>query len=206
MKKILILAIASQLVFASQLFAQFTSNTSVINFLNGKKFLIKEHYNNGMHQGQTLEFKGMEEKSDNPFKYNPYPNASDFSGKVWEFAANRYLFTETVLEMRDSYNKYYPGYTKEYCIYSVSFTQNGGAKLTYRSVQRSKIKDSRYVKDDSFSGQHLEWFEKDVVNFGPNVFSFYLFTLPNDGTDLQPKAGIFSDPNTLINDDTYLNY
>jgi hypothetical protein len=184
--------------FLNEAFSQLSSVSSVINFLDGKTFSYPEHRKYGVdYSAATLRFKGLEAPSNNPFSYNPYPNAKDFAGKVWDFPQNRYIFTITSDDI-----------TREYCIYSMGFLENGSVSLEFRQIVRRKSKQGKWEENPQ-TGQK-EYVEKivDVVDFG-NSSTYYLFTINNNGSyqNPVPKAALGQYPNKFWDrESTLLNY
>jgi hypothetical protein len=196
MKFNLILTLGLQILFVSHSFSQFSSVTSVTNFLAGKTFTSTAYYDQGhQYPAQTLQFKGLEAQSNNPFQYNPYSTALEFSGKPWDYPQNRFLFTITT-----------EGEISEYCIYDLGFTQNGGVMLTFREIVRTKSKQGKFEQNPQTGLKEYVEEVMDVIKFGSSPINFYLFSLSNDGSSGQPKAGLFWQPNKFMANNTFLNY
>ena len=173
MKKIIALFVT--LTISYNLFAQLNSVSSVIQFLNGKTFTHPEYRKSGEdYSAQTLTFIGLEANSNSPFTYNPYPNATDFAGKVWDFPQNRYLFKITS-----------NGQSNEYCIYLMAFHQNGSVQLEFREIIRHKRKETKLEYNPTTKFNELVEEVKDVIDYG-NSGTFYLFLIKGNASYTQP--------------------
>jgi hypothetical protein len=127
----------------SQYYSMFPNgNNGVLNYLTGKTFTKKP--NGTGNDFTSISFIGMDAMSDNPFNYNPYPNATDYAGAPWDFPQNRLRMiwkTDNNIE-------------RTFFVWNVEFQPNGAAILSYfqegEKFNNNTVAQAGYISTDKF--------------------------------------------------------
>jgi hypothetical protein len=149
-------------------YSMFNGNQSVIDYLTGKVFMKKS---NGSNEFVKIQFIGMDAISNKPFDYNPYPNATDYSGAPWHFPQNRFrMLLSTENNQVDTF-----------FIWQVVFQANGAARLTFYRNGSKEFVGAHYqdniVPIEESIGNYWYLFKQDpTLNRG---IESYLSDLPN---------------------------
>ena len=149
-------------------YSMFNGNSGVLEYLIGKTFTKKSYNSN---EFTKIQFIGMDAVSNNPFDYNPYPNAKDYAGAPWHFPQNRLrMLLSTENNQVDTF-----------FIWQVVFQANGAARLTFYQNGTKEFVGAHYqdniVPIEESIGNYWYLFKQDPsLNRG---IESYLSDLPN---------------------------